>query len=162
MPVDAHIPEEYVESERLRLEAYQKFSAAAHPNAPAEHVTLVLDELTDRYGAPPAEVERLAQVTALRRRAAKLGLSKVVAGGSTLRIEPVTLPGSRVMRMNRMYPGSRYTEATKSLQVPLPGGTASSRSPLAGVGQRRTAEDGDVVAWVGAVFTALLEPEAAP
>lgn len=159
LPVDAHIPEDYVESERLRLEAYQKFSAAAHPMAPDDHVALVLEELTDRYGAPPAEVERLAAVSALRRRAARLGLTKVVAGGSALRIEPVTLPGSRVMRMNRMYPGSRYTEATKSLQLALPGGTASARSPLAGVGQKRTAEDGDVLAWVGAVFTALLEPE---
>src|SRR5690606_6032225 len=43
LPVDAHIPEEYVESERLRLEAYQKFSAASHPQAPEDHVSLVLE-----------------------------------------------------------------------------------------------------------------------
>ena len=29
LPVDAHIPEDYIDSERLRLEAYQKLSAAA-------------------------------------------------------------------------------------------------------------------------------------
>ncbi|QZY52689.1 transcription-repair coupling factor [Leucobacter tenebrionis] len=161
LPVDAHIPEEYVESERLRLEAYQKFSAASHPQAPEDHVSLVLEELTDRYGEPPAEVQRLAAVSALRRRAAKLGLSKVVAAGPALRIEPVKLLDSRRMRMNRMYPGARYTEATSTLQIPLPGGTASSRSPLSGVGQRNVGDEGDIVAWTGRVLATLLEEEAA-
>ena len=159
LPVDAHIPEEYVESERLRLEAYQKFSAASHPHAPEDHVSLVLDELTDRYGEPPAEVQRLAAISALRRRAARLGLSKVVAAGPSLRLEPVTLLDSRRMRMNRMYPGARYTESTRNLQIPLPGGTASSRSPLAGVGQRHVGDEGDVVAWTGRVLATLLEEE---
>lgn len=159
LPVDAHIPEEYVESERLRLEAYQKFAASAHPQAPEDHVALVLEELTDRYGAPPEEVQRLASVSALRRRAAKLGLAKVVAAGPNLRIEPVELLDSRRMRMNRMYPGSRYTESTKTLQIPLPGGTASSRSPLAGVGQKRMGDEGDIVAWTGRVLGTLLEAD---
>ena len=163
LPVDAHIPEEYVDSERLRLEAYQKFSAASHPQAPEDHVALVLDELTDRYGEPPEIVQRLAQVSALRRRAARLGLSKVVAAGPNLRVEPVELEGSRKMRMNRMYPGARYSEETRVLTIPLPGsieGRAGSRSPLAGVGARRAADDaadGDIVAWTGRVFAALLE-----
>ncbi|WP_125099472.1 transcription-repair coupling factor [Leucobacter chromiireducens] len=159
LPVDAHIPEEYVESERLRLEAYQKFSAASHPQAPEDHVGLVLEELTDRYGAPPEEVERLAAVSALRRRASRLGLTKVVAAGPTLRLEPVKLLDSRRMRMNRIYPGARYTEATGSLQIPLPGGTASSRSPLAGVGQRHVGDEGDIVAWTGRVLATLLEED---
>ncbi|MCW2287213.1 transcription-repair coupling factor [Leucobacter luti] len=159
LPVDAHIPEDYVESERLRLEAYQKFSAASHPQAPDDHVKLVLEELTDRYGEPPAEVQRLAAVSALRRRAARLGLSKLVAAGPALRIEPVKLLDSRKMRMNRMYPGSRYTETTGALQIPLPGGTASSRSPLAGVGQPKTGDEGDIVAWTGRVLSTLLEDE---
>lgn len=162
LPVDARIPEEYVESERLRLEAYQKFSAASHPQAPEDHVALVLEELADRYGAPPPEVERLAAVSTLRRRAARLGLAKVVAGGPALRIEPAELPGSRQMRMKRMFPGARYTEVTKVLQVPLPGGTASARSPLAGVGQPRVGDEDDVVAWTGRVLAALLEPDPEP
>ncbi|UOR02705.1 transcription-repair coupling factor [Leucobacter allii] len=162
LPVDAHIPEEYVESERLRLEAYQKLSAASHPQAPEDHVALVLEELTDRYGEPPLEVQRLAAVSALRRRAARLGLAKVVAAGPALRIEPVKLLDSRRMRMNRMYPGSRYVEASGSLQIPLPGGTASARSPLAGVGQRRVGDEDDIVAWTGRVLQTLLEEDPPP
>jgi len=163
LPLDAHIPEDYVESERLRLEAYQKFSAASHPQAPVDHVDLVLEELTDRYGEPPVEVQRLAAISKLRRRAALLGLTKVVAVGPALRIEPVTLLGSRQMRMNRLYRGARYTEAAKSLQIPLPESGPTSRSPLSGVGRGGAAPfDGDIVAWVGGVFTALLEPDEVP
>ncbi|MGO1539578.1 MAG: transcription-repair coupling factor [Leucobacter sp.] len=168
LPVDAHIPDEFVESERLRLEAYQKLSAASHPQAPEDHVSLVVEELTDRYGEPPVEVHRLAAVSALRRRASRLGLTKVVAAGPTLRLEPVELPGSRKMRLDRMYPGARYTESTRVLQIPLPGSVeakAGSRSPLAGVSARRgadSADDGDVVAWVERLFVALLEEEPAP
>nr|WP_243752392.1 transcription-repair coupling factor [Leucobacter weissii] len=160
LPVDAHIPEDYVESERLRLEAYQKFSAAAHPQAPDESVELVLDELADRYGTPPEEVRRLAEVSALRRRAARLGLSKVVAAGPALRIEPVALPDSRRIRMERLYPGARYSAEAHTLQVPLPGaaralpgGSRASRGPLAG----SAADETDTVGWVGAVLAALLE-----
>ncbi|MBC9926059.1 MULTISPECIES: transcription-repair coupling factor [unclassified Leucobacter] len=170
LPVDAHIPEHYVESERLRLEAYQKFSAASHPHAPEDHVSLVLEELTDRYGAPPEEVTRLAEVSALRRRASRLGLSKVVAAGPSLRLEPVSLPESRVMRLSRMYPGSKVVSPSV-ISIPLPAvlaGRGPGSSPLAGVGLRRgpaSAEDGDVVAWVGRVFETILEepaPAAAP
>ncbi|MGJ0202886.1 transcription-repair coupling factor [Leucobacter sp. gxy201] len=160
LPVDAHIPEAYVESERLRLEAYQKFSAASHPQAPEDHVALVLEELTDRYGEPPAEVERLAAVSALRRRVTKLGIAKLVAIGPNLRIEPVRLLDSRRMRMNRMYPGARYTESTGVLQIPMPGSASPARSPLASVGRKPTDDDGDVVAWAGRVLAHLLEDDA--
>ena len=55
------------------------------------------------------------------------------------------------------------TEATKSLQIPLPESGPTSRSPLAGVGRGGAAPfDGDIIAWVGGVFTALLEPDEAP
>ena len=82
----------------------------------------------------------------------------MVAAGSMLRLEPVELPGSRRIRADRLYPGNRYTESARTLQVPLPGtGTANSRSPLAGVGVARSADDGDIVAWTGSVLRALLD-----
>ena len=147
LPVTAHIPESFIDSERLRLEAYQKFSAASHPHAHADAVSSVLDELSDRYGSIPAEVMTLAAVTSLRRRAAKLALNKVLITGSQLRIEPVQLPDSRVMRAQRLYPGSRFSTEQQSLVVPIPKAAAE------------TLRDHDAIAWVGDVFTALLESD---
>ena len=88
LPVQARIPESYIDSERLRLEAYQKLSAAASATAKDDAIDLVVDELRDRYGEPPAEVEGLLAVARLRRRAAQAGLADVVAMGPNLRIAP--------------------------------------------------------------------------
>jgi transcription-repair coupling factor (superfamily II helicase) len=120
LPVDAHIPEEYVDSERLRLEAYQKLSSASAPTSKDGQIDLVLEEMTDRYGEPPVQVLNLVAVSRLRRAAQKAGLGEVVAMGSNLRLAPAILPDSLQVRLQRMYPGSKYHAAPKVAMVPLP------------------------------------------
>jgi len=139
LPVDAHIPEEYVESERLRLEAYQKLSTASSPSSSPEQIGQVLDELTDRYGEPPEQVTNLVAVSRLRRMATKAGLSEVVTMGSNLRVAPAELPDSIQVRMQRMYPASRYFSQTNSLSIPLPQGLA----------------DAELIDWTRSVLVAL-------
>ena len=155
LPVEARIPEAYVESDRLRLEAYQKFAAAAHPQAPEEHIGLVLEELTDRYGPPPEEVHQLARVSELRRRAQLLGFSKVIVAAGQLRVERFDMLDSRRMRMARMYPSAKYTKETGLLQVPLP---RPSSSPVA---RRGSTEGDDILEWVSGVIRNLYEPDEA-
>lgn len=120
LPVDAHIPESYVESERLRLEAYQKISAASGPHSSPEHITLVREELLDRYGELPASVENLFAIAHLRRHASTVGLSDVVATGPKLRVSPARLPDSRRVRLERLYPGAKYLTATDTVLINLP------------------------------------------
>src|SRR2546423_11430894 len=55
LPVDAHIPHDYVPGERLRLEAYRKIAAARD----AGELTAAVEELTDPYGTPPQPAPRL-------------------------------------------------------------------------------------------------------
>jgi transcription-repair coupling factor (superfamily II helicase) len=149
LPVDAHIPEEYVESERLRLEAYQKLSTASAPAATPEQIDEVLEELTDRYGDPPIQVLNLIAVSKLRRVAQKTGLSEVVAMGGNLRVAPAELPDSIQVRLQRMYQGSRYFAQAKALSVPMP---RVNGEPL---------QDADLIQWVsgllGAIFPAPVE-----
>ncbi|GAA3739438.1 transcription-repair coupling factor [Leifsonia bigeumensis] len=120
LPVDAHIPEEYVESERLRLEAYQKLSAASGPASTPDALDAVLEELTDRYGPPPEQVQNLIAVSRLRRMAQKAGLSELVNAAGKVRIVGAELPDSIQARLQRMYPGSRYLSATRTVMLPLP------------------------------------------
>jgi transcription-repair coupling factor (superfamily II helicase) len=51
LPVDAHIPHDYVPGERLRLEAYRKIAAAPDDATLAR----VSEELTDRYQSSTSE-----------------------------------------------------------------------------------------------------------
>lgn len=143
LPVDAHIPEDYVDSERLRLEAYQKLSTASSPAAKDGQIDSVLEELTDRYGEPPQAVLTLIAVSRLRRQAQRAGLGEVVAMGSNLRVGPGTLPDSIQVRLQRMYPGSRYFTQTGVLSVPLPD---KHGQPL---------EDAELIAWVTQLLTAI-------
>jgi transcription-repair coupling factor (superfamily II helicase) len=138
IPVDARIPETYVESERLRLEAYQKLSVASSPTSTPDQIDLVRDELVDRYGELPAPVATLLDVSRLRRRAYKAGLSEVVAMGPNLRLTPLELPDSKQVRLQRMYPGAKYVAAARVVTVPLP------------------PEGTDLVTWAGTLFDALL------
>ena len=120
LPVDAHVPEEYVESERLRLEAYQKLSTASAPTSSDTQIDEVRDELADRYGDPPAQVVNLIAVSRLRRAAVKAGLSEVVAMGTNLRVAPADLADSVQIRLQRMYPGAKYFAAANAVSVPMP------------------------------------------
>ena len=135
LPVQARIPESYIDSERLRLEAYQKLSAAAAVTAAPDAIDLVLEELTDRYGAPPAEVEGLIAIARLRRRAAASGLSDVVAMGPNLRIAPAQLPDSIRVRLQRLHPKAKVVAGGDAMVVPLP---TAAGEPLA---------DADLIAW---------------
>ena len=120
LPVDAHIPEEYVESERLRLAAYQKLSTASAPASAPENIDQVLEELTDRYGESPEQVQSLVAVSRLRRMAQKSGLSEVVVMGDKLRVAPAELVDSIQVRLQRMYSGARYLAAGNVVIVPMP------------------------------------------
>ena len=166
LPIAARIPESYIDSERLRLEAYQKLSAAASAGSNAHEaggsgssdsdaddaIALVADELRDRYGEPPAEVEGLFSVARLRRRAAQAGLTDVVAMGPNLRIAPAHLPDSMRVRLQRLHPKAKVLAGGEAMIVPLP---TAGGEPLA---------DADLIAWTAQLLDQLwpVAPLAAP
>lgn len=49
LPVDAHLPPDYIASDRLRLEAYRRLAAAGSD----DEIDAVVEELVDRYGRCP-------------------------------------------------------------------------------------------------------------
>jgi transcription-repair coupling factor (superfamily II helicase) len=116
LPVDAHIPHDYVPGERLRLEAYRKIAAAADADA----LAAVLDELTDRYGAPPDPVERLFAVAAFRQTCRRHGVTEVTTQGNTIRFSPLPLRDSQLVRLKRLYPKGNYKAVTHTVSVPRP------------------------------------------
>ncbi|TDW30794.1 transcription-repair coupling factor [Cryobacterium psychrophilum] len=148
LPVDAHIPHDFVDSERLRLEAYQKLSSASSPAAAAGQIDLVLEELTDRYGEPPTSVQNLVAVSRLRWHAQQAGLSEVVAMGSNLRLTSADLADSIQIRLRRMYPGAKYTPTNGALIVPLPRTSTDARTS-------EPVDDAALIEWTDALLGAI-------
>lgn len=136
LPVDAHLPHSYVPEERLRLEAYRRL-ADARTN---EEVTGVVEELADRYGSMPAPVETLVSIARLRVSLHAVGITEVIATSSHVKFSPVELPESKVLRLNRLYPGSVIKPATRTIVVPRPKGAL--------LGSTNQAADIDLVEWV--------------
>ena len=102
LPITAHIPTQYLASERLRLDIYRRMADAQN----SDDLNSIREELLDRFGPLPEPAENLMAVAALRTMAKSFGLTEVVLQGKFLRLSPLNLPDSAVMRLNRIYPGS--------------------------------------------------------
>ena len=145
LQVDAHIPDGYVGGERLRLEVYAKIAAIATPEQEAD----VREELVDRYGPIPPQVDLLFSVARLREIVRRAGITEVVTQGKYLRVSPVELRDSQVMRLKRLHPGTVIKAAVRQVLVPLPLTSRVGGSPLT---------DGPLLEWVETLVTKILVP----
>ncbi len=148
LPVDAHIPHDYIAHERLRLEAYRKIASAAS----AEAIAGVRAELVDRYGAVPDVVENLFAVADFRNVVREVGLSDVTAQGKFVRFAPVDLPESAQLRLKRLYPGTVLKPALRTVLVPFPTTARIGGRPLHG---------GEVLAWARQLVDAVIRGDVA-
>ena len=116
LPINAHLAENYVPGERLRLDLYRRLADVAKP----ADVQSIREELLDRFGELPEEANALLAVAQLRALAKSHGIREVVATGKFLRLAPLTLPESRQLRLARLYPGSLYKGPTRTALITLP------------------------------------------
>jgi transcription-repair coupling factor (superfamily II helicase) len=149
LPVDAHLPHDYIPSERLRLEIYKRL-AEVRTDADVDEVRV---ELLDRYGNPPEVVESLLVVARFRARCRQAGVREVTVAGKYVRFAPVDLPESRVVRLQRLYPRSLIKGASATMLVPRPTTAVIGGTPL---------RDKELLAWSGEIIDAILLDGAAP
>jgi transcription-repair coupling factor (superfamily II helicase) len=149
LAVEAHLPTDYVESERLRLEMYKRL---AEVRSEAD-VKAVEAELADRYGPLPTEVANLLAVARFRLLARSAGLTEIVSQGNFIRFGPAELPESRKLRLQRLYPRSVVKEAAKIALVPRPMSSQIGGEPV---------RDGALLAWGTRVITDVFEAAETP
>jgi transcription-repair coupling factor (superfamily II helicase) len=147
LPVNAHIPHDYIPGERLRLAAYTSIASIDSE----EGVAAVADELRDRYGELPLPVVTLLDVARLRFSARQAGLTDITLQGSHVRFAPVVLPDSRVVRVQRLYPRTLLKTAVRTMLVPVPKSGASS----GGFGGEPL-RDTELLAWCAEVIRSVL------
>ncbi|MGY2873411.1 transcription-repair coupling factor (superfamily II helicase) [Marmoricola sp. URHA0025 HA25] len=145
LPIDAHLPHDYVPSERLRLEMYKRLAEVRED----DDVDLLREEMRDRYGEPPAAVDRLLAVARFRGRCRRAGVSEVTVQGKYVRFAPVELAESRGVRLNRVYPGSLVKAGVRTMLVPRPQPAAFGAKPV---------RDDELLAWAGRVIDDIVDP----
>ena len=138
LPVDAHLPQDYVADSDTRLDLYRRLAAVRD----ADGVRALEAELLDRFGPLPEPAGRLTALAALKVLLARWGIEElVVARGDRLRVQPVELPESAQVRLQRLHPGAELRPASHLLTIPLPR-------------PRPT----DLIAWASATLVELLPP----
>jgi transcription-repair coupling factor (superfamily II helicase) len=78
--VTAHLPENYIEDSKQRLEIYRRIADISN----SEDAGDVIDELVDRFGDVPDAVKSLVDVALLRNTAASLGITEILQRGEVL------------------------------------------------------------------------------
>lgn len=101
LQVQAHIPEQYIDSVNLRLDVYRRI-AEIHDQADAMDV---VDELIDRFGDPPLAVKGLIDIALLRNRAAALGITEVKQQNDSLLIYKQKFDMESVARLIKAMQG---------------------------------------------------------
>lgn len=146
LPVEAHLPHDYIPSERLRLEMYKRL-AEVRTDADVDEIVA---ELEDRYGEPPEQVTALLLVARFRARVRAAGVREVTTVGKNVRFHPVTLPESRTIRLNRLYPKSIVKHQLESILVPRPGIPGKTGTPIEGVA---------LLEWARLVIDSVIDPK---
>lgn len=143
LPVDAHLPLEYIGAERLRLEIYRKIAGAKDDAALDE----IVAEMKDRYGEPPEPVANLLAVARFRFLARSFGLTDVSLQGRHVRFAPLPLPDSKQLRLKRLYPESVYKAAADTVSLPRPSTRRVGGEPM---------RDTQLLEWAGELLTTVL------
>jgi transcription-repair coupling factor (superfamily II helicase) len=125
LPVNAHLPVDYVAREDLRLEAYRRL-ATVTTHAEVEDIR---NEWVDRYGPLPDPAAALLRIGDLRAECARTGVREVTVtrgaaslpgAAATARLSPLPLRTSGRIRLQRRWPKALYKEDIAQLVLTVP------------------------------------------
>ena len=116
LPLDAHLPRDYIGRDDARMEAYRRL-AAVRVDADVDDVVA---EWRDRYGDPPAAAAALLTVARLRAECLRVGASELSVQRGVARVTGVELKESQKVRLRRIAPGAKTLEPD-GFTAPAPG-----------------------------------------
>ncbi|MGD9713332.1 MAG: TRCF domain-containing protein, partial [Thermomicrobiales bacterium] len=115
LPLTALIPASYIQDVELRLNTYRGISAITQP----WQIGAMREELTDRFGAVPEEVERLFSLILLRIRCEELGIESVVEREREIVIRPVDTTALKRQSIHaRLGPAVKFTPQSVRIRLP--------------------------------------------
>ena len=114
LPMNARIPENYVDHLPPRLAVYQRLAKMTD----ADYIPEIRDELRDRFGPLPEEVENLLTLASLRALAADVGVESIVQGNDAIVLSLRTPVGGAKVPLQRAL-GPSVQVGNTQMQMPL-------------------------------------------
>ena len=123
LPVDAHLPRDYIARDDVRLEAYRHLASVTS----AADVDDVAAEWADRYGPLPPPAAALVDVARLRVACLERGIREVSLQRGRARFSGLELRRSQEVRLRRLAPGATAHDGI--VTVPFAGASADHSIP---------------------------------
>lgn len=104
MRVTAKIPKRYIREDRLRLDLYRRLAVVDNDTDLEE----ILNELRDRFGTPPEEVQNLFRIIELRILARHLKILEIIERGKKISFsfdQTTQVPQELILKLIQAYPG---------------------------------------------------------
>ncbi|HET8639698.1 MAG TPA: transcription-repair coupling factor [Solirubrobacterales bacterium] len=116
VPVDAYLPAAFIPFEAAKIDVHRRIAAARETG----ELRAIRDELNDRFGPPPREVENLLALQRARIELSQAGARSVELRGGRLSIAGVELESEQASVLHERVEGSLYEwrEKTASVRVP--------------------------------------------
>lgn len=115
LPIDAHLPKEYVPQESLRLEAYRKLAEVSDPAG----IERIKEEWRDRYGPLPQAALALLEVAKLKLALQSSGITECIYAGGWLKLKPLELSELQKVRLRRAGFDGVYKPGESLLKVKI-------------------------------------------
>jgi transcription-repair coupling factor (superfamily II helicase) len=114
--LDLQLPESYIAEAALRLSFYKRLAACDSEDA----LTELLEEMADRYGPAPPQVEALAEAQRVRMAARLAGVASVTRRGRRwrLRLDPAVRPSDHLAEAVSSREGAKLSPAGE-ITLPL-------------------------------------------
>jgi transcription-repair coupling factor (superfamily II helicase) len=117
--MDLQLPERYLPEASLRLSFYKRLAACDDD----ESLSALLDEMADRYGPAPSQVDDLARAQRVRMAARRAGVASVArrARKWRLRLDSAVKPPAKLVDALGGWPGAQISQAGE-ITLPTPDG----------------------------------------
>ncbi len=115
LPVEAHLPDDYVPDEAQKLELYRRLAKVRDPGG----LAAMRQEIVDRYGPMPDPVVRLAEVVELRLAAEAAGIASMAREDGELVVRYATVSRSTAAYALASF-GQQVRHASNQSRIRLP------------------------------------------
>jgi len=111
--VDAYLPASYVPFEAAKIDIHRRIAAARRPG----ELRQIVDEMVDRFGPVPVEVENLVALQQARIDLGAVGAEQVQFRGGKLTVTGIELDSEAAAKVREAVPGAVYEWRSHELSV---------------------------------------------
>ena len=114
--VDAYIPTDYIAYEQAKIDVHRRIAASRE----VADLAQLSDELADRFGPLPQELENLIVLQQARVKLGQAGAGVVTIRGERMAVTPLDFSDDQQKALTNELPQSKYEPGRAQLSLPLP------------------------------------------